>query len=121
MCERKRVPFVKKVICVRQNNNRPVLFDQHRKLMLVYWLGFAPQSGLGVIRAEMHHPCAETILSLELLSLCLAPLSSCAERDDITALHLFRKSVYEDSVGACLWCVPVTWVQPAQLCSLNSS
>lgn len=84
MCERQR-PFVKKVCCIRQNSNRPVLCDQDRKLMLVYWLGFAPLSDsdfAGVIGAEGHHPCTE-ILSMGLLSLCIAPLSPCAERDDL--------------------------------------
>lgn len=111
MCERQRGSFVKKVSCVRQNN-RPVLQNQHRKLMLLYWLGFSPLSGsdfAGVIGTETHHPCAETILNI-LLSLCIAPLCPCAERDGITALDLFRKSVYEDFAGACLWCVPCAWV-----------
>lgn len=121
----RRATFVRKALCEKQSSIRPVLYDQYRKLTLVYCLCFtflqnsdSFQELLGL--RILHCPCVETILNTGLLSLYFAPLSHIprAETDrlqlqigsEASSWHFFL-CVHVVFAYACM---PVTLVQSGQ-------
>lgn len=130
-----RITFVRKVLCVKQSSIRPVLYDQYRKLTLVYLIGFCISAWfkllLGVTEAEMSCACSgvKTILNMGLLSLLCFPFRYTLSWGRwFTAPNLFRsQKLMLLRVHACNVCIcacvcdlgPVRTVRAAILIKLQ--